>query len=123
MRAKFIYEKFKKESDPIKDMGIGVGLIYDIEKIKEDEDSYNFTINISAVKEFLRKHMPKITDNEIDRFMAYELDEIIKQAPITFFRENNEKALDRYIKNRILNISPYWLGIHGDEAMRKGMNF
>jgi len=48
MRAEFIYEKFKEESDPIKDMGIGVpGILEEIEKIfKELVQKYKLDTSI-----------------------------------------------------------------------------
>jgi len=43
MRAKFINEKFKENSDPIKDMGIGVNSVKEAKKFKE-ETRGNITI-------------------------------------------------------------------------------
>jgi len=56
MRAKFIYEKFTDESDPIEDMGIGLGKAPLIRKIKQTgakiifNNDYVFLIDIPSVK-------------------------------------------------------------------------
>lgn len=36
MKAKFIYEAFSEDTDPIKDMGIGVIVLYNIDFFKKD---------------------------------------------------------------------------------------
>jgi hypothetical protein len=48
MRAKFIYEKFTDESDPIKDMGIGIKFarikLGDVIVVKENIDTINHNL-------------------------------------------------------------------------------
>jgi hypothetical protein len=54
MRAKFIYEKFSEESDPIEDLGIGIyyfdleyANVYDLEEgLKEEIEGYDIKIQI-----------------------------------------------------------------------------
>jgi hypothetical protein len=68
MRAQFIYEKFKEESDPIKDMGIG------IERQRDFENKEEITKWIlKHLKYILKvKEIPKDIIDDGDHFIKYE---------------------------------------------------
>ena len=50
MRAKFVYEKFSQDSDPIKDLGIGLIPRHPISKKEYEEADFH---NMMNVREFL----------------------------------------------------------------------
>jgi hypothetical protein len=118
MRAKFINEKFEEKSDPLKDMGIGVHtIVYDI--VDDGQGIYHFRINSDRLLKIIREEFKyKITDNEIDRFLAFDMEELYQQIPDYYFEKNDLKRIDKYIIGKIRDVAPHWLGIHGDEAMR-----
>jgi hypothetical protein len=119
MRAKFIYEKFKEESDPIKDMGIGINtIIYDV---KEKDGEISFKINDDKVHALLRKYIEGINDNEIERFMSFTFEDIINEIPIIFFIKLDIKFIDKHLERRIRDHSFSWMRVHSDEAINKGL--
>lgn len=120
MRARFINEKFKEDTDPIKDMGIGMDhYIYGIEKTADG--SFNFKRNSEKLANLIKKCNPGISKNEIDRFWAFEMDEIYDEIEFLYFEDNNLKAIDSLIERGVEDHSRGWLGMHSDNAMRRGM--
>jgi hypothetical protein len=112
-------EEFKEQSDPIEDMGIGVNtIIYDIQP--DGEGGYNFKINHEKLLKVIREEFKyQITKNEIDRFLAFDMEDIYQDAPLYYFEKNDLEGLDKYIINKIKYEAPHWLGMHGDEAMTR----
>jgi len=121
MKARFIYEKFIEDSDPIEDMGIGRGLIYDIRENPNEEGSYFFKTNNEKIKNLIRKYIQGISDNELNRFWAFTLNDIYDKIPMTYFENKNYKKIDKYIEQSIQAWSPLWMSMHGDKAIKKGI--
>jgi len=121
MRAYFIYEKFTEKSDPIKDMGVGVGLVYDIRENPEEEGEYLFKTNNEEIKKLIRKYIHGISDNELDRFWAFTLKDIYEKIPIRYFEKRNYKEIDKYIEQDIQSWERSWMGMHSDKAMKSMM--
>lgn len=63
MKAQFIYEKFEEESDPIKDMGIGVLKVFVIGVDVVDEE-WQITEGIDIVFAHSKKEAIKIWNNK-----------------------------------------------------------
>jgi len=121
MRAKFINEKFQEKSDPIKDMGIGAHLIYDITDDENDPENFNFKFEIDAVVALIKKYIKGISDNEINRFWAFQLQDIINEIPTKYFENKDYAELDKYIERGIQSWERSWMGMHSDKAMRSMM--
>jgi hypothetical protein len=113
-----INERFEEESDPIEDMGIGVNtIIYDI--VDNDHGIYHFRINNEKLLKIIREEFKyQITDNEISRFLAFDMEDIYQEIPMHYFEKNDLTGLDKYIIYKIKETAPHWLEMHGDEAMR-----
>lgn len=113
-------ESFKEESDPIKDMGIGTDhYIYGIEK--EGYDSYNFNINTEKLIKYIKKCIPEISENEIERFLAFTMEEIYDSIDGDYFELNDLKRLDQQIERAIMQESRTWMKIHSDHVMKNMM--
>jgi len=121
MRAKFINEKFSDKSDPIKDMGIGSHLIYDITPDAEDGEGFEYKLNKDAATYLIKKYISGISDNEIDRFISFTLYDIINTIPITYFENKDYKKIDKYIEQDIASRKFTWMDIHSDKAMKRMM--
>jgi len=117
--SKFVNEGFTEESDPVKDMGIGINTI--IYNVKPDgEGGYNFHINNEKLLKVIREEFKyQITKNEIDRFVAFDMEDIYQEIPMYYFEKNDLEEIDKYIISKIKYDAHHWLGMHGDEAMRR----
>lgn len=94
MRAKFVNEKFKEDTDPIKDMGIGVIVLLNIDFFKKDMKEVQ-RLSPGQVKSVLLKFHRYANNN------------------MTFIGENKtytyEKLLGRLVsyENKIYKIEEY----------------
>ena len=112
--------RFEKKRDPKTALGINPHFIENIEKT--DEDEYSYKTNMDFLSKFLKKVMPSITDNELQRFYAFTWqDEILKDIPFSYFIRNDLDAIQDYCESAIRKIGKYWLQLHSDDAMRRGM--
>ena len=119
-KREYLLESFKEESDPIKDMGIGMDhYIYNIEK--EGYDSYNFNTNNEKIAKFIKKCIPEISENEIERFMAFTLSDIYDNIDADYFELNDLDRLDQQIAAAIKQESRNWMSMHSDKAMKSFM--
>lgn len=116
-----VNEKFEEHSDPITDMGIGENLIvYDIVEINTDQ--YAYSINNEILEKIIRDEFDNIiSDNELDRFMTFTLESILDEIPLSYFKKNDLKNINKYIIKEIKSESNHWLLLHGDVAMRHMM--
>jgi methionyl-tRNA synthetase len=121
----FMMEKLVRESisfergiSPKKAMDIGMGniWIYDIETY--DDGGYSFRTNNKEIMHWIKSVIPNISDNEIDRFMAFTMQDIYDKLPDYLLDKKAEKELTDIIKNEIRGYSSSWMGIHSDKAMR-----
>ena len=117
MRAKTINE-FKRGLDPRKAMGTGLGgiLIYNI---REENDEYIFSVDNEAIEKYIKKCIPSISKNEIDRFCAFTLQDIYDSLSLIDLKNKDEKALTDFIRQQIESRSRYWIGMHSDKAMNR----
>jgi len=99
-------------------MGIGINSIYNIEK---NPGEITFKVNHNKVHTLIRKYIKGINDNEIERFMAFQFNNIIDEIPTSYFRNKNYKAIDKYIEQGIKNHSSSWMQLHSDEAIKRGL--
>lgn len=123
MRAKKIYENidFERGKDPKSAMGIGLSdyLVYDVQTEDDEEESYTYMINWDAISKFLREQMPGISDNEIDRFVSFELERAFQEMAWSRIKGGDLKEINDEIKNYIRRSSRHWMGMHSDKAMRQ----
>jgi uncharacterized short protein YbdD (DUF466 family) len=89
MRAKFIYEKFKKESDPIKDMNVGIKDYEDyIQKILKNE-GYD-------VDEYWEWFNDTILDMNRPSDLLEMLMEVMKHTPLEYQIEWAHDSLEEW---------------------------
>jgi hypothetical protein len=112
-----LYERFEEDSDPITDMGIGMDhYVYNIEK--EGFDSYNFETNNEKIAKFIKKCIPDISKNEIERFVAFTMSDIYDNIDADYFELGDLDKLDQQIGRAIIHHSRSWMGRHSDQAMK-----
>jgi hypothetical protein len=69
MRAKFVNEKFKEDTDPIHDMGIGLPVRYNL-TIKEYENGdFNDAWNNESIQDLFLTRLHELTKNNKDLFL------------------------------------------------------
>ena len=119
MRAKFIYEKFTEDSDPIKDMGIGLtrhiqNIRKALKKMKEpswDEEEYiedEYRINLDSISEYVAPDnllSSRNFDNNWDHIGVFDPFEIVYYFSINL-EENTAERLIR-ITNTNVNLWEY----------------
>jgi hypothetical protein len=111
-----LYEKFEEESDPVKDMGIGMDhYIYNIGGFLSD--SYTFDTNPEKAERFIKKCIPEISKNELKRFMSFTMSEIYDNIDGEWFELNNLDKLDKQVEAAIKQESRHWMSLHSDESM------
>jgi hypothetical protein len=105
MKAKFIYEKFTDESDPIKDMGIG---IYTERNFKTMNDAHKFLYDI--LPGFLKIQKPKqVIAHDDEYILVHEYYIKIYKYWYKYVRVNNKyysfdaDEFKTYIKKRLKN--------------------
>lgn len=81
MRAKYVFEKFKEESDPIKDMGIGT-IKYFYDNMKPG-DIFRFKKSIPSFGSLYKKRIVKRDPNIIDIVNNY-IDKYIKIDKVSY---------------------------------------
>jgi hypothetical protein len=112
---------FERGQEPKKAMNIGWGgfLIKNIQGL--EHEGYTYDINNKEIAEIIRKNIPEINDNELSRFFADTLDDILDHISAIDFRKKDYKNITWYIKDQIASQSRYWMSIHSDSAMRQIM--
>lgn len=94
MRAKLIYEKFKEESDPIKDMGIGALNVFVIEVDYKDEE-WQTNPGVDIVLAHTKEQARKIwVANHHKHYYDAENPTITKISQIKFDKPNFYHILD-----------------------------
>jgi len=116
MKAKLINEELfvPKNVEDFKDRLL-------LTDIKDDGDEITFTWNYDLLKAFLRKTISGINSNEIERYLVFEMERILENIPDSYFVEGNEYKIHNRIKMDIERSSSWWLSLHGDDVMRKGL--
>lgn len=87
-----------------------------------DDDGFDYDLNVKAIKKLVLKYMPTITKNELERFFAFEVEEIINDISILDFEENKISNINKSFESKVKKMSEYWLSINGDKAMRTIFN-
>jgi len=122
MKAKKVYETldFERGKDPKSALDIGLSdyLVYDV-RVDEEGNSFTYKINWDAISKFLREQMPGISDNEIDRYVAFELERAFQEMAWSRIESGDLKDINREIKNYIGRSSRHWMGMNSDRAMRQ----
>lgn len=93
----------------------------------EDPETIKFDIDYNKLIPFIKEHVHGISDNEMDRFLAFELDRIIDGISYYRFENNDLDWINNQLKSGIERVGPHWMGMHSDKAMRRiaknsGMN-
>jgi len=110
-------QNFERGISPKKAMDIGMGeiWIYDIEA--NDQGGYSFRTNNEEIIRWIKSVIPSISDNEIDRFLSFTMQDIYNRLPAYLLDKKAEKELTDFIKNEIRGYSGSWMGMHSDKAM------
>jgi hypothetical protein len=113
MRAKFIYESFKEDSDPIRDMKIGgcIENLYD-KAIELTRNDSNF---LTAWIEYLNYLEGKVI---IGRFKEFNY--IIENSKLIYKIKNTEK---KFKKLKIYHVSSKWIPEIDDVEHEKDKRF
>jgi len=101
MRAKFIYEKFTKESDPIKDLNIGLNVPRDFKREEMEQwivDHLPFILGTDKIpKDIIRSReswFPNKYDTKIgDYIIKYISIDGKKQSEFSWYRSGIQKIL------------------------------
>lgn len=109
---------FERGQEPKDAMGTGIRtIIYDI---KEDMLNYGYTINRSLISSILKKEIPSITNNEIDRYIEFEFEKVVTEnTVISWFEENKLQKIHDSIVRGIRLTCLDWYKLHSDEAMKQ----
>jgi hypothetical protein len=86
-------------------------------------NSFTFNQNIKNIIECIKKNIRGISDNEVDRFIAFTLQDIYDEIPDYYFREKNLEKINQYIEREIQSYSNSWMSMHSDNAIRKMSNW
>jgi len=120
MLSQILNEVFSEDSDPIEDMNIGEDHHY-IFNIAIEDMEITFNTNTKKLITLIRKNIPSISENELDRFFAFTMHDIYNKIPDRFFETNNLKEIDNIIEYNVKDYSYSWMGMHSDNAMRTMM--
>lgn len=93
----------------------------------EEKDTYLFNIDYEKLIPYIKELIPSISENEMNRFLAFEIDEIIEKISDFRFEKNDLDWINGQLKSGIQSVAPHWMGMHSDKAMRtimrnSGMN-
>jgi len=97
-----------------------------INNVRPENDSkycedFTFHQNNANIIECIKKNIYGISSNEIERFMAFTLQDIISEIPTYLFRDNNLEAINKYVERGIESWSKSWMAMHSDNSMRQMM--
>ena len=94
--------------------------IYNIKQ--NDNGEFEFEQNNEQIIKLIKQNIPEISDNEIDRFMAFTFQDIIDNIPDYFYKQDDKQKINRLIKSEIYKASKHWMGMNSDRVMKSLFN-
>jgi len=111
----YLYERFSDESDPIQDMGIGIGFgfTYDLEGLEHNDGKHNLYVNQAFVNKYCRILSAKLAVLEKPFVARYKIRGL--NAACTFsFRSTT------VVKGNQMKILYYTVGSSGSYGFNSG---
>jgi hypothetical protein len=93
--------------------------VYDI--VQKPDKSFSYKTNNPAIIKFIKSKISGISDNELNRFVTFTLNDIINNAPDLYFEKNELDKLQKHIEQDITSHSKSWMGMHSDYAIKRMM--